>query len=399
MKTWLVARKTVLEIWREPQLLLLVLLTPLFFIVITYVGYGTAPKLATHPVLVISTDPRAEPLIEHLRVQRYADGRPMFDLQWATDTLAAEASLKDKTASVLIVFSARATGELSATLRGDATSMRFITAGTLLGNFVYPYLDTAAGMPALLRFVEQPLETAAPANEFDAYTPGMIVFAILLIIPQTAMALARELRWGTLQRLRLTLVKTQDLLMGVSLAELVLAAGQIVLMFAAALALGFHNRGSLLDAVVVGLGLSFSAIGFGLVVACFSDNDSDALNIGSTATMFQVFMSGAFFALPPLTVFTVAGHEIGLFDFLPATHGMLALQQVLIGGAGLGEIQFRLAVMVGLSLVYFIAGVIIFNQMQMQRGSDLTLCPNLPQRAQRSPRNLLKSLRSWRPQR
>ena len=31
----------------------------------------------------------------------------------------------------------------------------------------------------------------------------------------------------------------------------------------------------------------------------------------------------------------VAGHEIGAFDFIPATHGLLALQQVLSGGAGL----------------------------------------------------------------
>jgi ABC-2 type transport system permease protein len=246
--------------------------------------------------------------------------------------------------------------------------MRFITASTLLGNFLSPQLDALVGLPKALRFVEQPLDTVAPVNEFDAYTPGMIVFAILLLIPQTAMVLARELRWGTLQRLRLTLVRARDLWVGVSLAEMVLALGQVVLMFAAALALGFHNRGSLLNAVVVGLGLSFSAIGFGLMVACFSDNDSDALNIGSTVTMLQVFMSGAFFALPPLTVFTLAGHEIGLFDFLPATHGILALQQVLVGGAGLEEIWFRMVAMVGLSLVYFAAGVVIFAQMQMRQG-------------------------------
>ena len=75
--------------------------------------------------------------------------------------------------------------------------------------------------------------------------------------------------------------------------------------------------------------------GQGLVVACFVENDSQAANVGSTVSMLQVFLSGAFYQLSPLTMFVVAGHQIDLFDIFPATHGLLALQQVLVYGAGL----------------------------------------------------------------
>ena len=85
--------------------------------------------------------------------------------------------------------------------------------------------------------------------------------------------------------------------------------------------------------------------------------------------MLLVFLSGVFFAMPSFTLFAVAGHEIGVFDFLPATHGMLALQQVLIGGAGLGEIGFRLVVMAALSILYFVIGVAIFGRRQMRQQS------------------------------
>jgi uncharacterized membrane protein SirB2 len=54
------------------------------------------------------------------------------------------------------------------------------------------------------------------------------------------------------------------------------------------------------------------------------------------------------------------------FDVFPATHGFLALQQVLSYGAGLREIGFWLATTLLLSVFYFAVGVIVFQRRQMQ---------------------------------
>ncbi|MCP4517968.1 MAG: ABC transporter permease [Delftia sp.] len=192
------------------------------------------------------------------------------------------------------------------------------------------------------------------------------MFALLLIIPQTAMLAAREIRWGTLRRLRLSHMRAWDLLGGISMAQMVVAVAQVVIVFLCALALGYHNQGSLWLAILVGLAVSFSAIGQGMVVACFVQNDSQATNAGSTLSMVQVFFSGAMYQLPPLTVFTLAGHQIDLFDVFPATHGFLALQQVLSYGAGLGEVAFRLGATLFLSALYLGAGVFVFQRLQMR---------------------------------
>ncbi len=82
--------------------------------------------------------------------------------------------------------------------------------------------------------------------------------------------------------------------------------------------------------------------------------------------MLQVFLSGAFYQLPPMTVFTLAGHQIDLFDVFPATHGFSALQQVLTYGANLKEVGFRLGATLILSMIYFAVGVLIFQRRQMQ---------------------------------
>jgi ABC-2 type transport system permease protein len=140
-----------------------------------------------------------------------------------------------------------------------------------------------------------------------------------------------------------------------------------VAVFVCAVLLGFHSQGPLALAVVVGLAVSFSAIGQGLIVACFVANDSQAVNYGSVFSMLQVFISGSFFPMPAPTWLTIAGHEMSLFDLCPATHGMLLLQQVMCYGAGWGEIGFRLVAMLALSLLYFAAGVFVFQRLQMRQ--------------------------------
>lgn len=363
-KILLIARKYLIETWREPGLLALVLAMPLFFMVINAVAYAT-PRLTTYPVLVVAGDPRAEPLIDILRTQRYAGGGLMFDVQFTQDRDADDA-LKSGAAAALLVFAPGASGELGVTVRGDATSMRFILASTLLDQALGPAIDLARGKPVVARLVQQPIQALAPLNDFDAYAPGMMVFAVLLIIPQAAMLLGRERRTGTLRRLRLTPLRSWQLLSGASLSQMVMSTGQVVLMFAAALALGFHNRGSLPLAIGIGLLLSFGAIGLGMIVACFVEDDNQALNVGATFTMLQVFISGSFYQMPSITLFTLGSYEIGLFDFIPATHGLLALQQVLIAGAGLPEVAFRVAAMTVLSVAYFGVGVFVFERRQMR---------------------------------
>jgi ABC-2 type transport system permease protein len=357
-----VARKSLRELIREPQLLLLVLLIPLAFMGIAALSYG-APLLVTHPVLVLDAGAEHAPLIEELEAQRYADGRPVFDVVRTTDPDAAEAALEEETATALVTFSPESA---TVTIKGDALYPRFYRASILLENAITAYADQAAGRPEIVRLATQPLGAAGPQTEFDVYAPGMMIFALLLIVPQTAMLVAREIRWHTLRRLRLTRLRAWDFLGGISLAQLAVALVQVVTIFGCALLAGFHNQGSLVVAIAVGLVVAFSAIGQGLVVACFIENDSQAINVGSTVAMLQVFVSGSFYQLPPMTMFTLGGHQIDLFDVFPATHGFLALKQVLSYGAGLGQIAFRLGATLALSLFYFGVGVAVFQRLQMR---------------------------------
>jgi ABC-2 type transport system permease protein len=341
---------------------------PLVFVGIAAFGYS-APFLVTHPLWAIVQAEGDLDLIVALRAERYPDDLPVFDVTVVTDQDAAHVALEAREITALVEVGTGEDGRPVVTVHGDALYGRFYRASVTLDQVVQRYADRLAGRGGLVLIHEQRYAPAGPENEFDYYAPGMMVFALLMIIPQTAMLVGRELRWGTLRRLRLSGVRAWELLGGISLAQMAVAVIQVLVVFLSALALGYNNHGSLILAIVVSLAISLSAIGMGLIVACFIENDSQAVNFGSTVTMVQVFVSGAFFPLPPLTVFTFLGHPIGIFDIFPASHGMLALQQVLNDGVGLGVIGFRLAAIFLFSGLTFAVGVLMFHRLKMGRGS------------------------------
>jgi ABC-2 type transport system permease protein len=373
MKLWLVTRKYLVEIWREPKLLALVVLLPLAFLAITALGYKS-PMLVTHPVLVITTTAQGETLIAELAAQRYADGRPVFAVTRAHNTVAAEEALKNRTATMLLSITPllaitpveSVEGLPHIIVRGDPLHPRFYRASVMLDTLLYRYAEQMSGRPEVIKILEQPIVAQGPQTEFDLYAPGMIIFALLLLIPQTAMLVAREIRWNTLRRLRLTPLRAWELLSGIGLAQMVVAVLMVVLVFGAAILLGYNNQGQLWLAILVGLAVSFSSVGLGLLVACFIENDSQAINVGSAVTMTQVFLSGAFYQFPSMTLFVILGHQIDLFDIIPATHGFLALQQVLSYGANFQQISFRLTATLVLSIVYLIMGIVFFQHLKMK---------------------------------
>ena len=79
-----------------------------------------------------------------------------------------------------------------------------------------------------------------------------------------------------------------------------------------------------------------------------------------------MFLSGAIFPLPKVVLLTIGGLEIGLYDLLPPTHAVVALNKVLTLGAGLGQVAYELTALLILSVAYFAIGVWLFQRTQMR---------------------------------
>jgi ABC-2 type transport system permease protein len=315
-----------------------------------------------------------------LRSVTYADGQPILRLHTAHSRTDAEQMLRQRTAAVYLIIPPDFTRSLLALQSGDRSQPVQITFGGDLTNPYYTvasvmaisalesYVQQVSGQLPLINYTEHTLGASAARTEFEIYVPGILVFAIIMLIFLAAMTAARESETGTLRRLQLTGISAFEYLGGMSIALLLVGLAAEFLALGAAILCGFHSAGPLWVAVLIGALTSLGVIGAGLVVAAFSRNVSQAFVIANFPLGLFMFFSGSIYPLPRIDLFTIGEQPIGLYDILAPTHAVSALNKIFVLGAGLGEVTYELVSLLLLSALYFALGVWLFQSRRLGRG-------------------------------
>lgn len=384
MKALGVARKTILEFLREPLLLGVLFGFPVLMIGFYYVAFGeTEEGLAKYVVVHVVNEDDGEmgrQLIERMRGEEF-EGKPVFAVSEVSDRRDTEIALREHKATVLLVIPPGFSESISAvsagedvppavvSLVGDLTSGEYVFARGFVYALLREFAVSAAGAPpgdgppaVSYEFVPG----TGTMSDFDFGVPGLIVFGIMLLAVSSAQTLVREHVNGTLRRLQLARSGAADLLGGVTLAHMAIALVMVPFTFGAAYAMGFRGNGSLLLAALIGLLLCLSAVGLGLITACFARNDGDAANISAGAGVIMVLMSGAMYPLPEAPIFTVAGFTFEAYDFLPPTPASEAMRRVLVLGDGPAAVSAEIVTLAVISALYLAAGVILYRRLRMR---------------------------------
>lgn len=379
-------RKSGREIWRDWLVLSLsVAFAPLF--VWAYYLF-TLGGSTTYNILLINKDQGAlsasgehlnfsEGAIQVILSVTYANGQPMLKVIPIEDQQRAQLKLHDRAAAAFVTLQGdflqvildmqggNRSQPIQITFGGDLTNPYYMTASILALSGLETYIQQVTGQQPLIQYHEQPLGGSAARTEFEFYVPGVLVFAIIMLIFMASMSAAHEVEAGTLQRLRLTPLKSFELLSGMSAVLILVGVAAELLALLTAVALGFRSQGPLWVAILVGVVTSLSVVGVGLIVACFSRTVTQAFLIANFPLGLFMFFSGAIFPIPKVILFDIAGHEFGLADVLPPTHGVAALNKVFTLGAGFNDVAFELGMLTALSVVYFIVGAWLFQRRQM----------------------------------
>ncbi|MCB8989287.1 MAG: ABC transporter permease [Ardenticatenaceae bacterium] len=376
MKAITIAHKFLRELWREPQTLLLLVLFPTVLLGFYYLAFGgSTQSLATFlTIQVLDQDEgeMGEALTAVLSNATFAE-QPMFNVIRVNDQRRATIALRERKAALLLIippdFSASLTAQSpNATLQlvGDTNADSFIFAESLLVEVAREFGAGIVGVATAVPLTYDFLPGTGTMSDFDFGVSGIIVFGLVLLVVSTAQPLVQEYNNGTLRRLRLAPVRARDLLLGLGLAQMVVAAALIPLTFAAAVLMGFRGNGSLLLAVGVGLLFCLSVIGLGLVTASFARSDGEAANLGASLGVLMVLMSGAMYPMPEANLFTVNGRIIQLYDLLPTAHAAEALRRILIFGDGLADIGYELVMLALLAALILGAGIVLYQRRRMQ---------------------------------
>jgi len=391
MKPLSVMRKTLRELLRERMTTALMLVFPPLLVAFYYVAFGqTSEGLSKYIyILVLNQDASAaaveaesltagEAFIQVLEDAEY-EGQPLFKVTLVDALSSAEITLREHKASLLIVIPAdfsAVLGEFSSrdeqphaaeiTLVGAPESSEYLFARSLLSGYLRYFALQIAGWEESIEVQYHFVPGTGTMSDFDYGVGGAIVFGIAFSTLIAAELMVREFLGGTLRRLRLTRLSAFELLAGVTLALTVVAGIQVPITLGAALLMGFSNHGSLLLIILICLLYNLTAIGLGLLVACFSRTPADATNLASAVLVPLVFLSDALYPMPEMPLFTWGSRLIQLYDFLPTTPAVAAIRQVTVYGKGMGDLVFELTALTLLSVCTFLLGVAVYHRRRMK---------------------------------
>ncbi|HYA32451.1 MAG TPA: ABC transporter permease [Candidatus Bathyarchaeia archaeon] len=271
-------------------------------------------------------------------------------------------------------------------VEGDTGSAAFGAAQGLIFNVLQQYqsqiqatairqVDATLGQngsqvnATYVSAVVQPLTGARSFTYFDYQAPGLIVFALLLQVSSVAQDLAREADRGTLARLKMSNMRSFDLLFGTLLTWIVIAVVQILLLFGVALAVGFKWAGgsnSIALAVFIGIIGGIASISLGLLLAAFATNERQAAQLGVLIAIPVSFLTGAFFPLPNEPLGTAFGTSFQVYDLLPWTQVADAIRQVLVFGSSLSDVAIYVVFAIVLTAILFVIGVISYARVRLR---------------------------------
>jgi ABC-2 type transport system permease protein len=389
MKFLSVFRKTLLEMSRDRWMLGLTLAFAPFFVLLYWLI--TAGGSTTYKILVINQDTGVQlsdgstfnagrEAFNALFGITYGDGQPLLKSILVDGQAEAERIVRDRGAVAFLLFppnfsqtiQALKNGDRSVTTRvifgGDLSNPYYMVGVNLALTAVDSYVQQASNQRPLVQYLELPLGASAARTEFETYVPGTLIFAVIMLIFLASMTVVREIETGTLHRLQLSPMTSFDLLGGITAALVLVGTVAYALAFICALLVGFRSQGPVWIALLIGVVTSLSVIGLGMVVASFSHTVSQAFVVSNFPLGLMMFFSGVIYPLPKVTLFSLAGHEIGLYDFLPPTHAVAALNKVLTLGADLNGVLFELAALIILSALYFAMGVWFFRRFHLRNG-------------------------------
>jgi ABC-2 type transport system permease protein len=384
MKLLIVFSKTMRELSRDWLVLILTIVTASAFVLLyklMFIGGST-----TYRILIVNEDQsRMEQLIgldtyDHLLTgfdeMQYDSGAPMLSIETVDSYDTGKTKLQNKQAEAMLILEAGFSQAMVNTQKegishgvpikmvGDLSNSLYLIAAILATTAVEGFVQAYTGTKPLLSFSEKPLGSSGKKTEFDLYIPGLLIFSIIMLVFISSMTVTREVESGAMKRLKLSHVRSFDLLGGISLAFLIVGMVALGFTFGVALLLGFNSYGNIfLVLLIAGLSI-FSVVGVGLLVACFAKTVTQAFLIANFPLILMMFFSGSIYPIPPIPLFMMLGQPIHMMDFLPVTHAVSALNKVLTYGVGIDQLVYEMCALGCLSVLYFALGVILFNRLR-----------------------------------
>ena len=364
-----IMRKEVSQTVRDRRIMFMLIVAPLLQTVVF--GFAVDFQVDHVPTLVVDHDASPQSR-KHIR-RLLADGT-LRDAGRTSEFVEVERRLQTGDAAAALVLPAGLAHELAAQrpaevqviLDGGDPNRAVVVAGAASRYFG----ETAEAMVkerlAAHGIVPPPLIRATPRIWFNPSLktpPYMIpgVMTILLVITTTlvtAMGLAREREMGTLEQVLVTPIRPLFLLVGKMTPFLVIGCFDVLLVLTAGVWIfGVPLHGSLLLVAAGTVLYVLSTLGIGLLISTVSRTQQQAFLAGFLFAMPAILLSGV---MTPIRAMPAWLQIVTFFN--PVRYYIEVLRAVLLKGAGLLDIWWRLLALLGFGLALLTVASLRFHK-------------------------------------
>lgn len=353
------ARKEVLEIVRDPITVFISLVMPL--VMLFLFGYAMSFDVEDAPLYIVDHD-------RSVASRALADQfltTPYFRLAGAPDDeRTAERALMDGRARAILSIPPQFGRRLA---RGEAAPVEFVVDGT--------YASTAAIVSAYGRAIiysfpsgsfELPVRPEVRVwynpqlRSRDFIIPGLFAVIMMAFPPLlTALAVAREKELGTIAQIYASPLTKSEFI----IAKLFPYAAIAFVQLAIVLAGGFlwfkvPMHGSLGLLVALGLVYVLTTVSIGLLVSTIVRTQVAAMLVTVILTLMPSFLFSGFI----FPIFTMPEFFQGYSARIPTMYFVNISRGIVMRGAGLAELWFNVAVLVGYTAAVLIAATFLFKK-------------------------------------
>ena len=245
---------------------------------------------------------------------------------------------------------------------GDLTDNNYLMAAIWSHNYLSEFISFTAGVAFPVNLVETSIGKSGSKSEFDLYVPGLLIFAIIMLMFSASIAFVVEPETQTIKRIKLSKVKPMEFIGGISIVQIMLGIISIILTLIVAVAFGFQVEGSFGLMTLIGILCSISIIAFSLILAALSKTVNAILVVGNFPLFLFMFFTGAMFPINLSPIITIGGYSLTANCLLSPVHAIYALKKVLIFGSGFSAILPEVISLIILSVLYFIIGLWLFKR-------------------------------------
>ncbi len=188
---------------------------------------------------------------------------------------------------------------------------------------------------------------------YDVFAPGIVGVGVLVAISNVATMFALDQSKGIMKRLDTTPVPRRTQLLSGGTAQFLFSSVQVIILLACLPLFGVntHPDASWFLAFIVGVSLSFTCIGLGLIISSFSKDPDSASGASWIIILPLQFLGGGFFPM-----------DQSITKWFPSHYSIHGLKMVLTYGFGWADVIGNILINLAFGVVFIIIGLYIFSK-------------------------------------